>query len=212
MSDKRDDLPQSRSAAANPAVKRAPQGEASVPSSTRRRASVQPIPLPTAPRRGYGCADVITAIFLLLSILTISLTILLIANPRSPLNPFPPGTSVVIYITTTPLPTYTRTPTATPLPPTVTLIPTSTTTRTITPHADTHQYALVRRSAADAHQGHIHRNTTLYALEIPVHCRQDHLHYEYIPRPLPVSRDRRDGTRSANETAGRSRCICDRGQ
>src|SRR5439155_11680574 len=32
--------------------------------------------------RGYACADVITAIFLLLSVLSVSVTILLLANPH----------------------------------------------------------------------------------------------------------------------------------
>src|SRR5215831_5825637 len=71
--------------------------DSNLPIGTRRRPSfprdegnnASPYPVTG---RGYGCADVITAIFLLLSVASVSLTILLIANPRSPLNPFPAPT------------------------------------------------------------------------------------------------------------------------
>jgi hypothetical protein len=51
-----------------------------------RSARRQPPP-PPSNRRGYACADVITAIFLLLTVMSASITILLYANPQSPLNP-----------------------------------------------------------------------------------------------------------------------------
>jgi hypothetical protein len=93
--------------------------------------------------RGYGCADVITAVFLLGTILVISVTILLLANPFSALNPFPPPrTPVVILVlithTPTPVPpsetpappsfTPSLTPTEIPPSPTITLTPTITNT------------------------------------------------------------------------------------
>lgn len=83
-------------------------------------------------RRGYGCADVITAVFLLLTVLVISLTVLLIQNPYSPLNPFPPLTLAPVMVIATPLPTETPSDTPTPEPPTPT-IPTATPTDTPTP-------------------------------------------------------------------------------
>ena len=63
------------------------------------------------PRRGYGCADVITALFILASIFVVSITVLLLSNPRTPFNPFPPPTPVerIIYVTETPLPTLLET-------------------------------------------------------------------------------------------------------
>jgi hypothetical protein len=123
--------------------------ETPIPMGTRRRAprgQNAPIPYaeelaetaPAAPaRRGYGCADVLTALFLLLTVLVISLTILLISNPYSPFNPLPPrfGTiEVPVYVSATPLPTWTPSITPTPEPPTPTVpSPTPSLTPTLTP-------------------------------------------------------------------------------
>lgn len=115
----------------------APGSTPGAPMGTRRR---RPIDEPaddyqrphTPGGRGYGCADVITAIFLLLSVASVSLTILLIANPQSPLNPFPPPTLPRLVLLATPQPTFTPSITPTPLPATPTL---PTPTRTPLPSA-----------------------------------------------------------------------------
>lgn len=72
-------------------------------------------PLPS----GYGCADVITAFFILLSVGVVALTILLIANPYAPINPFPPPTPLALLVLATPEPTLTPSATFTPEPPTI---------------------------------------------------------------------------------------------
>ncbi|HRE46763.1 MAG TPA: hypothetical protein PLD47_03490 [Aggregatilineales bacterium] len=109
---------------------------APLPSRRRRR----PAPDVAAPeyaeysapvRRGGGCADMITAIFLLLTVGVIAYTILLIANPRSPLNPLPVATYPPILVLATFPPTLTPTASFTPEPPTPT-IPTATPTETPT--------------------------------------------------------------------------------
>ncbi len=109
------------------------------PVGTRRRRPGRPRPVPVASPptgRGYGCADVITAIFLLLTVLSVSATVLLIANPRSPLNPFPAPTYPAILVLPSPLPTDTPTETFTPEPPTATVAtPTPSATPTRTPTA-----------------------------------------------------------------------------
>ncbi len=87
---------------------------------------------------GYGCADVVTAFFLLLSIGVVALTVLLIANPYAPLNPFPPPTPLAILVLATPEPTLTPSLTFTAEPPTVpppTDLPTATPTETPIPTA-----------------------------------------------------------------------------
>jgi hypothetical protein len=100
----------------------------------RRRPGGQPTVVTVAPSgRGYACADVITAIFLLLTILVISATILLLANPRSALNPLQPPTYPAILVLATELPTNTPTQTFTPEPATPTPIPSATPTHTLTP-------------------------------------------------------------------------------
>ncbi|MCC7449245.1 MAG: hypothetical protein IT324_17630 [Anaerolineae bacterium] len=111
-----------------------------LPVGTRRRPVRQPAyPVAPPPGRGYGCADVITAIFLLLTILSVSITILLLANPRSPLNPLPYPTFPPVLVLASPLPTDTPTYTPTPEPPTptplatYTFTPTATYTPTATP-------------------------------------------------------------------------------
>lgn len=115
--------------------------ESSIPIGTRRRPPQQAYEDeayddPQMPRRGYGCADVITALFLLGTIFVVSITVLLLSNPHTPFNPFPPPTAVelIVYITETPLPTLTPSMTFTPEPPTPTQpTPTPTTTPTETP-------------------------------------------------------------------------------
>ncbi len=103
------------------------------PVGTRRRPVRAPAAPPMPPSgRGYGCADVITAIFLLLTVLSVSITILLIANPRSSLNPLPYPTYPPILVLASPLPTDTPTSTPTPEPATPTPIATRTFTATAT--------------------------------------------------------------------------------
>jgi hypothetical protein len=108
------------------------------PASTRRRRR-RTIPPPQQPQlssgRGYACADVITAIFLLLTVLVASATILLIANPRSPINPFPAPTFPAVSVLASPLPTETATDTFTPEPSTPTPLPSPTPTGTPLPTA-----------------------------------------------------------------------------
>src|SRR5258706_8931878 len=109
------------------------------PVRTRRRPPAAPTPMPIPQGRGYSCADVVTAIFLLLSVLVVSYTILLIANPRSPLNPLPFPTYQPLSVLPSPLPSDTPTRTFTPEPftatPTATNtpLPTATNTATQTP-------------------------------------------------------------------------------
>jgi hypothetical protein len=107
----------------------------SATSGTRRRppparsshAASQPA-LSSVPRRGYACADVITALFLLLTVLSASVTILLLANPASPLNPLPVPTFPSVLVIASPWPSDTPTRTFTPEPATRTPLPTSTPT------------------------------------------------------------------------------------
>ena len=66
--------------------------------------------------RGSGCADLLTALFLILTIGVIAFTILLYANPSSVLNPFPPPATLSILVIATDIPTNTPTKTPTPLP------------------------------------------------------------------------------------------------
>ncbi len=77
--------------------------------------------------------DVVTAIFLLLTVAVIAVTLLLIANPRSPLNPLPQPTPVSIIVQATDLPTSTPTSTPTPGPATATPTATGTATASFTP-------------------------------------------------------------------------------
>jgi hypothetical protein len=101
----------------------------------RRRTTSPPLQPQLSSSRGYGCADVITAIFLLLTVLVASVTILLIANPRSALNPFPAPTFPVLSVLASPLPTETATETFTPEPNTPTPLPSPTPTATPLPTA-----------------------------------------------------------------------------
>ncbi|MBO9309944.1 MAG: hypothetical protein J7551_09185 [Chloroflexi bacterium] len=90
------------------------------------------------PSSGYGCADVVTAFFILLSVGIVSLTILLIAHPHAPINPFPPPTPLALLVLATPEPTLTPSATFTPEPPTLpppTEPPTATMTETPIPTA-----------------------------------------------------------------------------
>lgn len=88
---------------------------------TRRKAPPSSAPHYTdePPPSGYGCADVITAIFILLSVGVVALTILLIANPYAPINPFPPPTPLPLLVLATPEPTLTPSATFTAEPPTL---------------------------------------------------------------------------------------------
>ncbi|MFQ3534465.1 MAG: hypothetical protein SNJ58_01175 [Aggregatilineales bacterium] len=91
-------------------------------------------PLPS----GYGCADMITAFFVLLSVGVMVLTILLIANPYAPINPFPPPTPLALLVLASPEPTLTPSATFTAEPPTApppTELPTVTPTETPIPTA-----------------------------------------------------------------------------
>ncbi|MCS6871038.1 MAG: hypothetical protein NZ571_06230 [Anaerolineae bacterium] len=83
----------------------------------------------------YGCADVITAFFILLSVGVMALTVLLIANPYAPINPFPPPTPLALLVLATPEPTLTPSATFTPEPPTIPPPPTQTPTETPSPTA-----------------------------------------------------------------------------
>src|SRR5690242_2485813 len=56
---------------------------------TRRRAPAPAAYVPAPATGGTGCADLITAIFLLMTIGVCAFTMLLVIYPRSPLNPFP---------------------------------------------------------------------------------------------------------------------------
>ncbi len=74
--------------------------------------------------------DAGTAIFLLLTVGMIGYTLLLIADPRSSLNPLRRPTSIAQFVIATDLPT--NTPTATPTPGPATATATATSTRTLT--------------------------------------------------------------------------------
>jgi len=86
-------------------------------------------------KSGTGLPDVITAIFLLLTVGVIAYVLLIIADPESPLNPLARPTFSPILVIATDLPTNTPTITPTPLPPTPTPLasPTPTVTLTRTP-------------------------------------------------------------------------------
>ncbi len=86
---------------------------------------------------GSTLPDVITAVFVLLTVGMIAYVSLLIADPGSPLNPLARPTYIPILVIATDLPTLTPSNTPTPLPPTDTPLasptPTVTPTRTPTP-------------------------------------------------------------------------------
>lgn len=89
---------------------------------------------------GTSLLDVITVIFVVLTVGVIAAIVLIIANPNTALNPFPPPTiaPIIALPTLTPSPTITPTPTATNTPtatatPTPTASPTATPTATATP-------------------------------------------------------------------------------
>lgn len=83
-----------------------------------------------ASKRNSRVYDVITALFVVLTVVALGFVLLLFANPQTALNPFPPPTIAARVI----LPTATVTPTATdtPLP---TLTPTASPTPSATPTA-----------------------------------------------------------------------------
>jgi hypothetical protein len=105
-------------------------GDVYRPAGTRRRSTgtVQE-PLPAG--RGYGCADLITAIFMLMTIAVCGFTVLLLANPQSPLNPLAPPTFPALMIIATDPPSLTPSMTLSPAPATAT--PNATATPTNTP-------------------------------------------------------------------------------
>ena len=74
---------------------------------------------------GAGLLDVITVLFVVLTVGVIALVVLILANPNTRLNPFPPPTvaPVLALPTLTPSPTVTATPTASATP-TATATPT----------------------------------------------------------------------------------------
>jgi hypothetical protein len=82
--------------------------------------------------RGYGCLDLITAIFVLLTITSCAFTVLLLSNPQSALNPLRPPTLPVLMIIATDPPSLTPSLTFTPAPATPTPNATSTPTETAT--------------------------------------------------------------------------------
>src|SRR5258708_29073029 len=128
------------SAPVDPGLDSSPEDEAAmsggaarpspVPMRTRRVAPPPPPPIPAG--RGYGCADVITAFFLLATVAVALITVLLLANPNSALNPFPPPTLPSVMVIATDPPTYTPTNTFPPLPASPTPLPSLTFTPTAT--------------------------------------------------------------------------------
>lgn len=80
--------------------------------------------------------DLLTVIFLVLSVVVVGLVMLIISDPQTPLNPLPPNTvppiAILPTLTETPTPTATFTPTPTPTA-TPTFTPTNTATPTATP-------------------------------------------------------------------------------
>ena len=83
--------------------------------------------------RAGGLLDVITALFVLLTVGVIAYVMLLIADPHTPLNPLPPPTVISLLVLATDAPTSTPTATFTPLPATYTSTATNTPTATSTP-------------------------------------------------------------------------------
>ena len=85
---------------------------------------------------GAGFLDVITVLFVVLTVGVIALIVLILANPNTPLNPLPPPTvaPTLALPTLTPSATVTHTPMPTATP-TVTETPTASPTPTVTPTA-----------------------------------------------------------------------------
>ncbi len=104
---------------------------------TRRQppeTDIQTSPSPQQSGGGGRFFDILTAIFVIASVILLSGTILIVNNPRVSFNPFPLADLPTRYISPTPQPSFTPsiTPslTVTPFPPTAT--PTITTTPTVT--------------------------------------------------------------------------------
>jgi hypothetical protein len=127
--------PVAETMAENPPADYIPYADVRRFGTRRRRTTGPPLQPQLSSSRGYGCADVITAIFLLLTVLVASVTILLIANPQSALNPFPAPTFPAVIVLASPLPTETATETFTPEPYTPTPLPSLTPTATPLPTA-----------------------------------------------------------------------------
>ena len=94
--------------------------------------------------RGSTILDLLTVLFLVLSVAAVGLFVMILSDPQTPLNPFPPNTvppvAILPTLTETPTATATATPTDTPTPtatftPTQTFTPTNTPTNTPTPTA-----------------------------------------------------------------------------
>src|SRR5258705_4926179 len=100
-------------------------GEVYRPMGTRRRPT-STVYQPVAAGRGYGCADLITAIFMLMTIAVCGFTLLLLAYPQSPLNPLAPPTFPALMIIATDPPSLTPSMTLTPAPATATPLSTAT--------------------------------------------------------------------------------------
>lgn len=94
--------------------------------------------------RGSTFLDLLTVLFLILTVAVIGLFVMILSDPQTPLNPWPPNTvppvAILPTLTETPTATPTDTPTHTPTPtatytPTHTPTPTNTPTNTSTPTA-----------------------------------------------------------------------------
>lgn len=83
-----------------------------------------------ASRRNSPVYDLITVVFVVLTVIALGAFLLILADPQTAINPYPPPTIAARVV----LPTATHTPTATDTPP-PTGTPTTTTTPTATPTA-----------------------------------------------------------------------------
>lgn len=91
------------------------------------------LPEPNRPRRGTALWDIITATFLIASVLVIGTTLLILNDPEASFNPFPNPTLPKVLQIPSPTPvTPSATPTITPTRPTNTPFPTFTPSPTFT--------------------------------------------------------------------------------
>lgn len=91
------------------------------PSEPRRAVPPRPAVQAVPPRRNTCLFNLLTLVFLLLTVAALGWIALVWTNPYTPLNPLAPFTPLPVIITTTPLPTLSPTPA-----PTDTLAPTAT--------------------------------------------------------------------------------------